>query len=193
MTDQRILHPGTIVEYEAGIHTAIFTAEDFTPQADQEVLVYFDCGKGFMQQPARINVVMQDDEEVRIAFETTGEPVSAESRQCYRVSTLLSDLTATFQDEPECPLLEVSATGFAVLASEVYSIGTTVNTTLSFEDQQYTGKATVQGVKEINPGRIRYGLHCLSGRSGTNDLARGLQAISMTVQRRQLRRQLGAA
>ncbi|MCK4874146.1 MAG: hypothetical protein KAS72_15595 [Phycisphaerales bacterium] len=187
----RLLHTGAFVEYEDGIHIAAFDEGSFTPEVDQEVFIYHMIRKEFMQQPACIRAIMQDESKLRVAFETTGDPVSAESRQCYRVVTALADLTTTIGDEQHCRLLDVSATGFSGMSNSEYPKGKTVEATLFFQGKEFKGQATIQSIKELDPGRTRYGLYCTDERG--SDLTKGLQKISMAVQRQQLRRQAGAA
>ena len=93
-----------------------------------------------------------------IGFETTGEPVSAEGRQSFRVSTATSGLTARIGEEA-CPLLDISATGIAVISRATHLPGETVPVSISYDGRSYSGTARVQGIRKLPDGRIRFGLH----------------------------------
>ena len=118
--------------------------------------------------------------------------MSAESREWFRVSTVLNDLTADFGVESNCRLLDVSSVGFAVEATERYEIGNTLAVTLHFQDKHFAGKARIQSVRELHGGRVRYGLHSLTHKSSGGDLRKGQQQISTAVEREQLRRLAGS-
>ena len=100
---------------------AEFEDQELHPEPGLEVLIYSHIEGKFMKQAARIDAVLASVKR-DIRFELTGEPVSAESRDCYRVSTVLTDLTAKLGTEEGCPLLDVSATGFGVAATGRYHI-----------------------------------------------------------------------
>ena len=100
--NRRILHPATVLERtESGI-VARFAQEDLTIQPGQGIIVYFEEKRVFMQQAATIDAVMGTDDEMHpgaFGFTPAGEPVSAESRECYRVSLVLSDFQADLGDQ----------------------------------------------------------------------------------------------
>ena len=186
---ERILHRGTIVEGRGDCYTAEFEDQELSPELGQEVVIYRDIEGTFMKQAARIDAVLTSEHKHDIRFEVTGQPVSAETRECYRVSTVTTGLTAKLGPEDCCPLLNVSATGFAVVATGCYNIGEVVPAILDYEDQQYTGRARIQSIRDLNGGRIRYGLHLIDGRRAGGTLKKGVLHITMSVQRQHLRHQ----
>ncbi len=193
-TGQRVLCPATVTDFQEGIFVAVLEDEDFTFEADQELLIFFEHRREFMQQAARIQTVTPTSKGLTISFTTTGDPVSAESRQCFRVSTVLSDLLAKFGEEEDCDVLDVSMTGCSVVATTLYPVGGSRTLTLHFDGQSFTGSAVIQSIRELDGGRFRYGLHCAESTAGKkSELFRGLQSISIAIQRLQLRRQAGAA
>ncbi len=141
-----------------------------------------------MKQPARLDAVGQDDPTPVVGFQTTGEPVSAESRERFRVSTVMADLTAAVGAEAECKLLDVSTSGFAIEATQRYEVGQVVSVTLRYQGGEFSGKARVQSIRELDLGRIRYGLHAVEDRASGGELRKGQQYISAAVEREQLRR-----
>lgn len=185
---ERILHPGTIVEGEGNCYTAELEDLDLSPEVGQDVAIFREIKRKFMRQAARIDALLESEGKPIIRFELTGELVSAESRECYRASTVMADLTVKLGPEDACPLLDVSATGFAVVASESYKIGEVVPATLRYEDQQYTGTASVESIRELSRGRIRYGMSLADDRHSGSTLKRGVLHIAMSVQREHQRR-----
>ena len=155
----RSLHPGTVVSVEHDIYTAELEEEDVPLEEGQEVFIYYEINRAFMKQLARIEAVTQGDPTTSISFATCGDPVSAEDRDCYRVPTAFKELTVTVGPEESCKLLDVSETGFAVIASERYSIGKVVEATFRFQNEVFTGRACLQSMKKLGEGRIRYGFY----------------------------------
>jgi len=187
---KRILHPATIVGTEDEIHTAELEEPDLPVADGQEVLIFYDFRREFMQQPACIRRVTHDPKLI-IEFETTGEPVSAESRQHFRVSAVMTGLTATLGSENACPLLDVSRTGFSVVARQSYDLGSFVNAALRHENHQYRDRVCVQSIRDLSRGRIRYGLHCVDKNRHAGGTPKGLHQISVSLEREQLRRVAG--
>jgi hypothetical protein len=183
----RILHPGTVVSVEHDIYTAELEEEDVPLEEGQEVFIYYEIDHTFMKQPARLETVTQGDPKTSISFATSGAPVSAEDRDCYRVPTAFKGLTVTVDPEKSCDLLDVSGTGFAVTASEHYGIGELVEVALRFRSEAFSGRACLQSMKKLGEGRIRYGLYCVDQKIAAGSLSRGLHAISLAIQREHLR------
>ena len=156
-------------------------------------MIYFEQRRQFMQQPARVEALLEGETGPVAAVKTIGEAVSAESRQCYRVSTILSDLTATFDGVEGCSLRDVSVTGFAVISSKRYKTGQVLDAELRFEGKRYTGKTSIQSVTEMPEGLVRYGVNCVKSAASPTAICKGVQQISMSVQRQQLNRLAGGA
>ncbi len=179
-----ILHPGTAKEAS---YIAEFEESDLSVEAGQDVFVYYELYRKFVKQAARIEAVRQTAPALTIGFQLTGDTVSAESRECFRVSTALTNLTADFGSDSNCRLLDVSIIGFAVEATERYEIGHTLPATLHFQGKHFTGKTRIQSIRELDGGRFRYGVHSLADKSSGGDLSEGQQQISTAVKREQLR------
>jgi len=187
-----ILHPATVKEPGEHGHTAELEEPDVTLEAGQDIFVYYELKRKFVKQAARIDAVMQTDPTLVVGFEVTGEIVSAENREWYRVSTGLANLTMDFGDENGCPLLDVSSVGFAVKATERYEIGQLVPATLRHEGRPYSGKARIQSIREMGGDRYRHGVHSIEDKASGGDLRKGQQLISASVEREQLRRLAGS-
>jgi hypothetical protein len=184
---QRVLHPATVVNLADGTYS-ITLEEELSVNPGQDVLLFFETRHEFMQQAGRIDTVLSSEPSPIIGIRTVSKPVSAESRQCFRVSTVMSDLSADVGDVQNCPLVDVSATGFSIIAGDCFKVGQTVPATLAFEQEQFPGQACIQSVKDLGNGKFRFGLHAISDRVCGADLERGLHHISTAVQRQQLRR-----
>jgi hypothetical protein len=191
-TDQRILHPAKVTAVDGTLVTAQLEDEDVPVEPGQNVFIYYEFRREFMQQSARIDAVSDVETAAVVGLETTGDAVSSESRQCHRVSTVTANLSASLGAEDACELTDVSATGFSVIAGEEHRRGTTLTATIRFEGRTYSGIGCIQSVKTLGPGRIRYGLHVGESDERSETLAQGLRAVSTSVQRKQLRRMAGA-
>ncbi|MFG0329667.1 MAG: PilZ domain-containing protein [Phycisphaerales bacterium] len=208
-TTQRILHAATVTGQADGSFNAVFQDDTAQVEPDTELLVYFERNNEFMKQSARINATFSGENDETgdpvcatgengpaagqsFSFTTVGSPVSAESRQCFRVSTVVASITVNLKDEFNCPLVDVSATGFSVITDEKFNIGDILPVHLVYDGREFRGSASIQSIRDIGRGKIRYGLHCVDNRSQSADLPKGLQFVSMSVQRQHLRRLRGA-
>ncbi len=188
---QRVLHPAKVVSVKPMENSYLGDVEELNLAAEigQDFIVYFENNSRFMQQPARIDGLYKAESQLIISFTTTGEPASAESRQHYRVSTVfVRGLTAEMGTKRVCLVVDVGVTGFGVIAKEHYSIGNQVDASIEYEGQKYTGNVCIQSVRELGEGRIRYGLQCASAKTSQGNLTKGLQNMSVKIQREQLRR-----
>lgn len=187
--DSRILHPAKLLSGEGGNYSAVIEEPDLTLEEDQDVLVFYEIAKKFVKQAAKINAVSQSEgENPTIGFRPVGEPVSAESRQHYRVSTAAIDLTAGFGEEKGCKLLDVSSIGFSVMSTKKHHVGATLDAELSYDGERYSGRVCIQSVRNMDSTRMRYGLHCVDEKGSGGNLEKGLSQMTMAIQRKQLRR-----
>ena len=189
-SDDRVLHPATVIEANGDARTAELEEEGLFPEAGQQIVIYFYdnvTGSHFLQCDAKIDAVMDTGDKPIIGFMTTGNTNSAESRQCFRVSTISNDLSAQVGPENDCRLLDVSQTGFSFITKTTYPTGAHINVVIRYEDTEYSGNMRVQGHRSMSRGRNRCGLHCTDDRRNGGNLKEGLQHITMAAQREQLR------
>lgn len=190
---RRVLHPCKVQDTLAGTHRLEFNETPDSLRDDMDSLIFFEQRREFMQQAVRVQSVVQSEPTCIIEVELTGNPVSAESRQYYRVSCLASAISATVGKEADCEVIDVSATGFAVYAGEAYKIGDNVDVKLHYAGREYAGRAVIQSSKPLTRSRTRYGMQSLPGRDGrSNDLHGALGQINLAIQREQLQRLSGA-
>ncbi|MEZ4333101.1 MAG: hypothetical protein R3F35_15180 [Myxococcota bacterium] len=215
----RRLRRSVVIAADGETISVRFVGEPFAFAVDQEVLMYFNGKREFMQQVARITEIQthepadegrhdaqaneavvepaavpsapdgRDPNEGPIfVLEPVGDPISAEARQTYRVTTIGARIEARVGSESGLPVQDLSSTGFAVLASEIYLVGQTVDVAIRHGDEACTGKASVQSFRELDSGRLRYGLRAIAEDPRAQDFLSTLQRISLAVQRDQLKR-----
>lgn len=189
-TSRRVLHAADVGSFDEGVVTVQRVCDVPTLNQGTELLLYYEINGDFMKHPARVLDIVEDsqDDEDLLAFrlELIGQPVSAESRKCYRVVTALCGLTATIRDQRECRLVDASVIGFAVIAKPGLEMGTTMPVTLRYKNATFSGNAWLQSITPLDGRRTRYGFS--SGESESSELARGLRTITLEVQRMQLQR-----
>jgi hypothetical protein len=187
---KQILHSGVVLSLEDDVCVVQL---DETCEAIEENLdgfLHFEQKQKFFQQAARV-VRKESAEPTVFELQLQGEPVSAESRQCYRVSCLGAGIKAKVADELDCEVVDVSATGLAFYATSSYEIGRRVRITFLYGGQEYVGQGTIQSMRRVSAKLTRYGAHCGDTKSKTDTLARSLSSINQSIQRDQLRRLAG--
>ncbi len=161
-----------------------------------EVLVFYEINRHFMQQPVRVVSLVEmnrDDGETRVTLEleTTGDPISAENRECYRVSCYSADVKAQLGEDPEmCDVLDLSATGFAIFSDAEYTVGQTLPATLYHNGSHVLGTAVIESYTPFRK-KNRYGLRAVDDARPKATLKKDLYRINLVVQREQLARLSG--
>jgi hypothetical protein len=140
-----------------------------------------------MRLGVEVTAINNEGGPVIVKLSPLGDAIFAESRQQYRVSTLSSNIVATLNCESGCGVQDVSATGFAVLATGMHAVGTNLPASIKFEGESYSGLVLMQSHRQPRPGEVRYGLRAVSGPEA-DDLAACLHSINLSVQRAQLKR-----
>lgn len=191
----RVLYPAEVMQISHNLYA--YTAEfeevkkdGFGIEDKQEMLIYYEIDGEFVQQSVQIVTIRQAQTKWLADFTTIGTPTLAERRQHYRVSTLMFDLTVKIASDNNCPLVDVSATGFSIASTDSYDIGKVVDVALSYENKQYLGIARFRNCRKLADGRIRYGLYAIGNKNPDNNLIEGLEHITSSVQRKQLQRAL---
>lgn len=188
-TNQRVLHPGKVLESSAKHFVAVLE-DDVRPVVGADVCAYADVKGKFFQQTAIVTALVSESATPTIALSRVGQPVSAESRQVFRVNTVTANIMARLEDEKQCRTVDMSPVGLAVIAAEQHNLGSTVQVSLAYEGQTIATAGRVQTIKPRPDGAFRYGL--LASQDDGAAL-RALQQISGGLQRKQLRRLAGAA
>lgn len=209
----RRLRRSVVVATAEDVISVRFVGKPFEFAVDQEVLMYFTPKREFMQQIGRITAIEVADTPVNpvegeaaasaatgvedrgpiFVLEPIGDPISAESRQFYRVSTISAKIEARFgKGGAQLQVQDLSATGFAVLADERFSVGQLVDVAIRHEDEACHGKVSIQSFRELESGKLRYGLRAIEEDPHARNFLKTLHRISLAVQREQLAR-TGAA
>ncbi len=158
-----------------------------------EVLVFYEINRHFMQQPVRVVSLAEmnrDDGEtlITLELETTGDPVSAEKRECYRVSCYSADVKVQLGEDPEmCEVLDVSAIGFAIFSDAEYTVGQTLLATLYYYGRHVLGTAVVQSYRAFGKNN-RYGLRVVDDERPKATLKEDLNRTNLEIQREQFAR-----
>lgn len=168
-----------------------------------ELVLFFKEGGTFVRQSFEIctasspalescnginNEASRSDVQQRtLTLKSTGLPNPADQRRNFRLSTVISDLTATVDDVQDCQIIDVSMTGLAIKTQDEFSIGREIDVRFVFEGVEYSGSAFIESACVLNCGRSRYGLSCFEATGGEASLAIGLKELVTKLQRQQLR------
>lgn len=187
-SSQQIRHSAIVLRYLNNKYLAELQEDTVTLESGQEIFVYYESGGKFKRQPARIVLIKYSLSGNTFTFQFTGDTESGESRLDYRVSTAIAQVNATFGGEENCQVLNVSASGLALIAAAYYEMEDIVDVIILFEDESFRGPVQIQRVRELSEGRFRYGMSYVEDKATGESLRKGLQQISSTVQRQHLRR-----
>ncbi len=194
--EHETLYPGKVRAATDKGCNAVFQGGAFSLEDGAEVLVFYEINRHFMQQPVRVLSVVEkkiDDDGTRITleFETTGDPISAEKRECYRVSCYSANVEAQLGEDPEmCEVLDLSATGFAISSDAEYTVGQTLLATLYYYGKHVLGTAVIESSAAFRK-KNRYGLRAVDDERPKATLKKDLYRINLVVQREQLIRLSG--
>lgn len=195
------LMPGRVLWTNGDLVAAEMNVVAF-PYAGKRVVILYDEGRRFVAQDAVVEGIIEceasddqsfeesphidldeDSRPVNVVLERIGDPVSAESRECYRVRTSALKVTVAFGSCPACELLDISQTGFAVLSDESLDMNSLVKAALPSGESVVHGHVRIQSLRQLSNGRYRYGVAVI-GRGMQDTCA----SLSTELQRKMLRR-----
>jgi hypothetical protein len=182
---RRVLHPAVVLGVEGEVCLIQLDEPRSGVEVSTSVILHFEERRNFLQQSGFVTRKDSEDPLV-VGVQLQGAPVSAESRQCFRVSCLGADIRAKIAEEPGCEVVDLSATGFAFYGRRDYEVGKQVLVSLMYGGREYHGRGTIQSARRMTPKLARYGVHCTD--IGKDDLAKSLAAINLAVQGEQQRR-----
>jgi hypothetical protein len=189
------LHPGVVVAAHDGRYTVWL---DPPPHCaiGQELLLYYDDLRMFVQQRARVVAVharpapertsaaeAPSDGAIRFELVLIGEPVCAERRAVARVPTDGAEIFASIDGSELCQVIEVSSCGFAIAGEAEVEEGARAEAVLIHGAEDLNGSVAICNVRDIGDGRRRFGVVCLDGL-----LKFALRGVNLAIQREQLRR-----
>ncbi len=185
----RRLHSGRLLEIpDAGVYRVRFEQADLEIQPGDVLQLYFDWDRTFTKQLVHAVALDGEHRELCLDLRPVGEPVSAESRECYRVSAHSVRVLAHLGDSPACEVVDVSASGFSVYTREAYEPGHALRATLLHEGAAIDGFVRVRNVRRTRGGRLRCGVSCIEESHGSSSLSRALTRLNLALQRAQLAR-----
>lgn len=184
---ERILHPGKVKELDQETFVAEFE-EVINVEAGADVSIFAEVRDKFFQQSANVVLIRQTDPNPVIAFKKIGEPVNAESRSSFRVSTVTAGMLAKIDKEMRCHVVDISPEGFGAISDIDQKPGTIVSVFMVHEGQTLAGKARVQTARQRIDGKFRCGFFVLEPA-----MRRTLEKMYSIAQRAQLRRLAGTA
>jgi len=187
---RRVLRPATVCAYENPTLTLRLEEPCAGAEPGVEAMVHFEARRKFMQQLARV-LRKESAQPLMLVIQLLAEPISSESRQCYRVSCLGENIRATVDEEAGCEVVDLSATGLAFYSRRDCALGSQVHISLSYAGKTYEGSVTIMSSRRMTPKTIRYGVLCTEREGGA--LAKSLAAINLAIQGEQQRRLAGQA
>ena len=191
-SNKRVLYPGKVTESD-GLQFVSEFDESITarlPAAGTEMIAYGEMRGKFYQQGATVVELRAGEAKPVIVFARSGDPVSAEQRQTFRVSVALSGIVAKVGDEHGCQVVDLSPEGFGVISSKELKLGSLINVSMALDGQAIANAARVQTAVKRPDGTYRYGLLIANRKDPARRI---LEQASSAMQRLQLRRLSGAA
>lgn len=182
---QAQLHPARVVAWSENLVTAAFADEQLPVAPGQEATLCYEIQGRFLRRAARVDAVMEGDGRLTVGLAVSRESHASDRRESVRVSTAVVGLTIDVDGEQGCPLLDVSAQGFAAVASVRLEVGQTADVSLTHAGRRFHGQVRVRSAREITPGHYRYGMYCLVNRIAGGNLAEGLRRVRDAVLRKQ--------
>ena len=186
---ERRLHAGHLLDVsEQDGYRVRFENADLDIHPGDVLQVYFDLDRTFTKQLVHAVALDGAQRELRLDLRPVSEPVSAESRECYRVSAHAAHVVAHLGDGPPCEVVDVSASGFSFYTREAYEAGHALRATLLDHGAAIDGFVRVRNVRRTRNGRLRCGVSCIEDGHGTSALSRALTRLNLALQRKQLAR-----
>lgn len=179
------LHPARVVAWSENLVTATFPDEQLPVVPGQAATLCYDLHGQFLRRGARVDAVMEGEGRLTVGLAMVRSADAADRRESARVSTAIVGLTVDVEGEQGCPLLDVSANGFAAVASVKLDVGQSADVGLLHGGRRFHGQVRVRSAREITPGHYRYGMYCLVNRISGGDLAEGLRRVRDGVLRKQ--------
>ncbi len=182
--NKRVLIPGQVCRLD-GSHAFMTFETPLAIEDGSELTLYAEFRGKFYQQAARLIARVTSDGIATFEIDRLGEPVNCESRSIYRVSIASQGLFAIIDKQTNCLLTDISSEGLSVIAKKPLEVGRSVKVSFTLEGTTIDGELRVQTEKKLANGSLRYGLYATEKRSLVR---KGLESLSIQLQRQQLRR-----
>ena len=184
----RVLEPGTVDEMRENNWTLSFESRPHAVENGEKKLIYHGGARDFFEQQVIVKEQSSDGPRFVLTIEPIEEAISVATREEIRVSTVEAGLTATLEEEADCPVCDVSFSGLAVVSTWRYHVGQCLEIALRYGDDEYVGQVEVQGVHAIDAGKTRYGLLGVFDTPEGRNLQNGLTRMTLGIQQQNLKR-----
>lgn len=139
----------------------------------------------FQRTPARVQAYLKGGARPIFRLTTRGEFEPAEQRDSKRFHAAATNLVANLRDEAHCMVTDISSDGFSIATACQFHEGQKIDVELVYGAESYVGRAWVRNVRDMPDHTFRYGLQPVAA---DGELQRGLQFITLFIQREHLRR-----
>ncbi len=186
-----VLHAGIITAIAGDRWTIEFEKSELPIKTGDGWLIYYHEIQEFVQH-VQIEQQSKKGSRLWVVMKVIGDVAAPDTRQEYRVSAIDAGLTATLDTEDGCTIQDISMSGLGLVSGRKHLIGQTLDVTLHFEGQDFSGQMVVQSIRQLDGERTRYGLRGIFNAKDEDPLRIGLMRVTQEFQRRQRRRFSGA-
>ncbi len=187
-----VLHAGIITAIAGDRWTIEFENSELPIKSGDGWLIYYHEIQEFVQR-VQIEEQSKKGPRLRVVMKVIGDVASPDTRQEYRVSVIDAGLMATLDTEEGCTIQDISMSGLGLVSGRKHLIGQTLDVTLYFEDEDFSGQMVVQSTRQLDGDRTRYGLRGVFDAKDEDPLRIGLTRMALGIHRQRRRRNSGAA
>lgn len=156
----------------------------FHAEIGSPVILFHQIERRFFSQPGKVeSICLVSQTETVVTITCESEPVPAENRTAFRAVTVGRQVTATVGRERGCEVVNVSASGLAVMMKNPPKLGTAVEIILQMDKGVIRGHGTLRNCIPMSCRRYKCGFHVQD-----KQLSTALNTLCMSVQREQLKR-----
>jgi hypothetical protein len=189
----RVLHAGIIAATAGDRWTIEFENSELPIKTGDGRRIYYHEFQEFIQRRVQVEEQSKKGSRLRVVMKVIGDAVSVDTRQEYRVSAIDAGLTATLDTEEGCTIQNISMSGLGLVSGRKYSIGQTLDVTLHFDDEDFSGRVVVEWIRQLDGDRTRYGLRGVFDDKGGDPLRSSLIRMVMGIHSQHFHRISGAA
>jgi hypothetical protein len=164
---RRVLEPAVLESVRDDAWTLAFHERPRAVEIGEERFVYYNRARRFVRQPVRIESQSGDGPPYRIALKSN--------------------------DEPSCPIQDVSLSGLAALAASTHPLGQLLEVAILYGGARYAGEMSVQNATPFAERQTRYGLLGVFDTPEGRQLKSGLTKMTLEIQNRRLQQRSGAS
>lgn len=150
-----------------------------------EISLYYEVEHRLHRHTARVVGTVGQGAGLLVELKMVGEAAPAERRERPRHSMKGSRLTADIGNECMCPVLDVSALGFAVLGRARRTLGEVRRAMMRVNDGEAEGQVRLTSLKKVDRAMMRCGFECVGeeGESLSGALEKLVSEIDASTRR----------